>query len=89
METTNDVCDAVVSAVAEAEGVEPDALDESLGDVVDPDALRSLFATTPGGTTRDGTLTFTFCGYTVTVDGTGSVTVTDPSEPASSATGTA
>lgn len=75
--------------VAEAEEMESDTLEESPGGVVDPDALRSLYATTPGGRSRDETSTFTFCGYTVTVHGTGGGTVTVPRAPASSTAGCA
>lgn len=89
MEIENDVCDAVLTAVAEAEGVEPDELDEALSDVVDPDALRELFAPKHDGTPREGRVTFTYCGYDVTVEGPGEVRVSDHSESASSATGTA
>lgn len=89
MEIKNDVCDAVLSAVAEAKGVDPEELDEPLGDVVDPDALRALFAPKHDGTQREGSVTFTYCGYDVTVEAPARVRVTDPSESASSAAGTA
>lgn len=89
MERENDVCDTVLSAVAEAEGVEPAELDQSLSEVVDPDALRALFAPKHDGTPREGAVTFTYCGYEVTVESPGGVRVSDPSGSASSAAGTA
>lgn len=89
MESENDVCDTVLSAVAEAEGVEPAQLDEPLSEVVDPDALRALFAPKHDGTPREGRVTFTYCGYDVTVEAPDEVRVSDPSESASSAAGTA
>lgn len=55
---------AVVKAVAEAEGVDPCDLSESLADVVDPDALDELFRDRPGA---EGRVQFRFCEYRVTV----------------------
>ena len=59
----------VVRAVAEREGIGPASLSPRLFDVVDPDALDSLFTTT------DGHITFPYCGYSVTVYADGRVTV--------------
>lgn len=53
----------VVFAVGEARGVDPVDLDDCLYDVIDPDALDSLFT---GGS---GTLEFTFAGCQVAVHG--------------------
>lgn len=52
---------AIISAIAEAEGVEETELDMPLSDVIDPDALDGLFRDTTG------VLTFTFAGYRVEV----------------------
>lgn len=54
--------EAVLSEVATAEGIDPVALDTPFHDVVDVDALDSLF--------QDGTgeVTFEYAGYEVTVD---------------------
>lgn len=57
----------IVEMVAEAEGCDPAELDETLYQVVDPDALTSLFRAGSGRST--GELTFEFCGYEVTVTG--------------------
>lgn len=78
---------AVVEAVAEAEGVPPDELTppayEPLHAVVDPTALDALFAARPEGTNRpNGTVSFRFCGYDVTVDRDGRVTLEAATEPA-------
>lgn len=70
----------VIEAVAEAEGVSPEELRPptyaSLHDVVDPEALDSLFAPRSNGTPRpDGEVSFPFCGYRVTVEADGSITL--------------
>ncbi|GAB3026468.1 HalOD1 output domain-containing protein [Natronobiforma cellulositropha] len=71
---------AVIEAVADAEGVAPTDLCpptyESLHDVVDPSALDDLFAPRHNGIPRgNGRITFQFCGYTVMVTGDGNVTL--------------
>lgn len=67
---------AVVTAVAEELGLEPDELDAPLNDFVDVDALDSLFAPTYDGVARaSGHVTFAMLGCEVTVDGRGEVTV--------------
>lgn len=67
MEAERTLSDAVIEAVATAEGVKPYQLSEALYTVFDPDALDSLFHTS------NGTVTFTYHGYEVTVDATGEV----------------
>lgn len=57
----------IVEMVADAEGCDPSELDETLYQVVDPDALTNLFRT--GSERSTGELTFEFCGYEVTVTG--------------------
>lgn len=61
--------EAVVTAVAKQDGIDPDNL-EPLYDVIDGNALDSLF--------RDGRgeVTFPYAGYEVTVDYAGVVTLT-------------
>ena len=71
---------AVIEAVADAEGVSPRALRppayQPLHEVIDPDSLDALFANRVDGAPRaSGTVSFTYCGYAVTVDGDGSVTL--------------
>ncbi|EMA36076.1 HalOD1 output domain-containing protein [Natronobacterium lacisalsi] len=78
---------AVVEAVAAAEGISSEELRppeyEPLHAVVDPDALDSLFASHADGQPRPGgAVTFEFCGYEVTVDERGAVSLEDGgSEP--------
>lgn len=71
---------AVVEAVADAEGVPPEKLCppeyESLHHVIDPQALDALFEPKPDGTPRSpGRVSFPFCGYDVAVESDGSVTL--------------
>ena len=72
----------VIVAVANREGVDPTDIEpptyEALYDVINPEALDSLFAPREDGTPRsNGTVEFEFCGYWVTVHGDGSIDVTD------------
>ena len=62
----------VVRAVAIREGTDPESLEPPLYSVLDPEALDALIAREPD---RDLRLSFTYCGYTVVVDGDGTVTV--------------
>lgn len=66
---------AVVEAVADREGVDPTALEPSLYDVINPEALNHLFTTTHSTDTRDGAVTFQYCGYSVTVDSEATVSM--------------
>ncbi|MFD1512764.1 HalOD1 output domain-containing protein [Halomarina rubra] len=62
---------AVIEQVATEEDVDPMQLEPPLNDVIDPDALDALCA----GESMNGFIVFSYCGYTVTVDATGGVTV--------------
>ncbi|MFC7018251.1 MULTISPECIES: HalOD1 output domain-containing protein [Haloarcula] len=66
----------VVRAVADHRGVDPGSLEQSLYSVINPDALDALFAHTTGesGVRR---LQFQYLEHEVTVEGDGTVTVTD------------
>lgn len=55
--------------VASREGTRPTAL-PPLYETVDPDALAAVVDSAPAETTA---VRFDYCGYTVTVDGTGDV----------------
>lgn len=71
---------SVVRAVAQREDVDPVELSppeyEPLHDVVDPTALDALFAPRPEGTPRrGGRVEFTFCGYDVTVESDGTISI--------------
>lgn len=73
---------AVIAAIAEAEGVDPVEIEppeyDALYDVVNPEALDSLFAQRPDGTARaGGRVEFPYCGYRVVVEADGDVEVYD------------
>lgn len=69
----------VARKVAECEGIDPVALDPPLHDVIDTDALDSLFrARSRRGGGPDATIEFTYREHTVVVDGSGRVRVTSP-----------
>lgn len=72
----------IVDVVAEREGVDPTEIEppayEPLYEVVDPEALETLFAPREDGTPRgSGRVTFEYCGYQIVVSGDGSVDVHD------------
>lgn len=71
-EQCRSVSEAVVKAVADAENVEPIEL-QPLYDVIDPDALDSLFRPHAAR----GRITFQYHGYTVEVDGNSTVSLTE------------
>lgn len=72
----------VVRAVAAYEGVAPSEFDEPLYDVIDLEALDSLFTERPNGASRaDGHVAFTYGDYQVTVSSDGRVDV-DPLDEA-------
>ena len=66
----------VVRAVADHRGVDPSSLEQSLYGVINPDALDALFAR-PTGESGVRCLQFRYLGHEVTVEGDGTVTVTD------------
>ena len=76
----------VITAVAEKEGVDPMEIEppeyEALYDVVNPEALDSLFAPREDGTRRPtGRVEFVFCGYDVVVTSDGEVAVSERDGP--------
>ncbi|ARS88323.1 HalOD1 output domain-containing protein [Natrarchaeobaculum aegyptiacum] len=75
----------VIDAVADAEGIDPADLRppayDPLHAVVDPDSLDALFSDRADGAPRPtGCVTFSYCGYVVTVASDGSVVVRDPAD---------
>lgn len=69
------ITEAVVSAVADAEGVSPLEL-PPLATVIDPDALESFVSGTAGRPgTSSRTVEFRYIDYTVAIDENGDVTV--------------
>lgn len=74
----------VIAAIAEREGVDPTDIEppeyEALYDVINPEALDSLFATRENGVGRgSGEVSFPFCGYHVVVTSDGEVDVSEQS----------
>lgn len=77
-EGSRTVSTAVVEAVAAEAGVDPRDLTPQLYDVVDPDALDTLFESVAEETSRaNGSVVFPYAGYQVTVAADGAVDV-DP-----------
>lgn len=75
-ERTGSTSMAVVAAVAACEGVEPVELTPPFGEVVDADAMDALFASRPSATNHAvESMTLSYRGHTITVDGDGQVTV--------------
>lgn len=68
---------AIVRSVADREGTDPMAL-PPLYDSVDVDALARVVASMDTESTA-GRVRFSYCGYIVTVDAAGQVTVDDES----------
>jgi len=69
--------EAVIEAVARRKGVDPLELDTPLYDAVNPDELNVIL----DGTARPGRspveVTFRYAGYTVSIDGDLTVTLTE------------
>ncbi|MDZ5810297.1 HalOD1 output domain-containing protein [Halorubrum sp. AD140] len=65
----------IVEKVAEQEAVDPIELTPPLFEVIDPDALGQIFATTPTAGRMEVQVTFSYNGYQVAVRGDGSVSV--------------
>ncbi|SDR36074.1 HalOD1 output domain-containing protein [Natronobacterium texcoconense] len=61
----------VVEEVAAAEEIEPVALDRPLYETIDPDALDNLLESATRGTA----VTFTYCGYAIRIDESGTVSL--------------
>lgn len=72
---------AVVNAIADHEGADTDEIRPHLYDVIDPDALDSLFAPRVDGRPRSGgRAVFTYHERRITVHGDGWVYVEDASD---------
>lgn len=72
----------IITAIAEREGIEPTELEppeyQALYDVLNPEALDSLFAPRADGSPRSqGRIEFSYCGYDVTVTSDGDVEVSE------------
>lgn len=75
IDQSTSLSEAVIDAVADAEGVEPTDL-QPLYDVLDPDALDSLFQPhSHTGRSAQGQITFEYHDYEVYVNENGQVTL--------------
>lgn len=69
---------AVVSAIADAEGISPMDVRPPLASVIDPDALDRLVASMTGWTDEpSGVVEFMYNGYIVSVTGNGDISVSE------------
>lgn len=80
--TTKSLSYEVITAVAEREGVEPTDIEppeyDALYEVVNPEALDSLFAPRENGANRTtGSIEFDYCGYHIVVTSDGEVDISD------------
>lgn len=75
---------AVIDAVAKREGVDATEIEppeyEALYDVIDPEALDSLFAIGNGTGSSIGRVEFTFCGYDIVVTSDGEIHLNEGTE---------
>ena len=74
MQTTESLSLKIVEEVANREGVQPEELSPPIHYVVDTDALDSLYQSSDPAR-YPSSVEFVYKGYTVTVDGTGSVDI--------------
>jgi hypothetical protein len=77
MVTKQSASEAVIEAVARRAGVDPLELGTPLYDAVDPDELNALLDGTARPNRSPVEVTFEYYGYTVTVDGDRTVTLTE------------
>ncbi|GKZ14126.1 MULTISPECIES: HalOD1 output domain-containing protein [Haladaptatus] len=81
---------AVVNAIADYEDASPDDIGPRLYDVIDPDALDSLFRPRVDGAARDGgKAVFRYRDYEITYESDGWIHITDDANPPADASGTA
>jgi uncharacterized ParB-like nuclease family protein len=70
------ITESIVDAVAEAEDLDPIDIEPPLATVVDADALNTLVDSMDGGPDASvGRITFSYCGYDVTVTTDGIVSL--------------
>lgn len=69
--------EAIIRAVADAEGVDPSELDTPLFEVVDPDALDTLFRFPADRSRSTGCISFEYYGYGVNVHADGQLILTE------------
>lgn len=69
----------LVQEVAAEKGVDPESL-APLHDVIDPDALESMFDSSNGSRLRNGHVSFEYEGFTVSVDHEETVSLTSTAD---------
>ena len=69
------ITETIIDRIAREDGRDPLEL-PPLWNVIDPEALETLFASTKSGHARAGSVGFRYCGYWVTVEDDGDDTVT-------------
>lgn len=80
---------AIINAIADHEGTSPDEIGPRLYDVVDPDALDSLFRPRVDGEQRvGGKAVFGYRGYEITYESDGWIHIADDRNPGTSASET-
>jgi len=77
MVTKQSASEAVIEAVARRVGIDPLDLETPLYDAVDPDELDALLDGAARPDRSPVEITFRYCGYTVTVDGDRTVTLSE------------
>lgn len=76
--TATNLSVAIAEEIAERENTDPIDLTPPLHSVIDTEALASLFhSSSMSSADREGAVQFTYCGYTVTVDSDGQITITE------------
>ena len=70
----------IATRIAAHEETDPMTLDPPLHEAVDIDALEALFHSPNDRTDFAGTVSFEYCGYTVTVEHTGETSVASPTD---------
>lgn len=76
-EETRSTSEIVIYAIAEVTDEDPTSL-RPLGEVIDPDALDTIFDRSASGDMGEAHLSFQYEGYEVTVFSHGRITVSDP-----------
>lgn len=70
-----DITQVVFDTLDQVPGFDPDDVDQTLYEAVDPDALEAVFSATRSSDRSVGRITFPFAGYELTVTADGEVVV--------------
>ena len=77
MQQDDELVMTIAETIAEREGVDVTALETPLHDAIDTEALESLLTTSPAG--AGISVTFSYYGYSIRVDGDGGIRVSETS----------